>query len=52
MERCAWNIVHVQLITSDAQSASADAVQAEFAKAGISAEVSQKVLKQYKTYLN
>ena len=31
---------------------SADAVQAEFAKAGISVEVTQKVLKQYKHYLN
>ncbi len=44
-----------KLITSAAKSASAgtaDAVQAEFAKAGMSAEVTQKVLKQYKTYLN
>ncbi len=50
-----WNIVHCQLITSDAKSASAgkaDAVQAEFAKAGICAEVTQKILKQYKSYLN
>ena len=44
-----------QLITSDAKSASAgkgDAVQAAFAKAGISAEVTRKILKQYKYYLN
>ncbi len=44
-----------RLRTSAAKSASAgkaDAVQAEFAKAGISAEVTQKVLKQYKPYLN
>jgi len=50
-----WNVVRCKLSTSDAKSApagKADAVQAEFAKAGISAEVSQKVLKQYKTYLN
>ena len=49
-----WNTVRRQLIASDAKSASAGkaaAVQAEFAKAGISAEVTQKVLKQYKTYL-
>ena len=42
------------LLTSTAKSASAgraDAVQAEFAEAGISAEVTQKVLKQYKPYL-
>ncbi len=44
-----------QLSTSDAKPASAsnvDAVQAEFAKAGISGEIIEKVLKQYKTYLN
>ncbi len=44
-----------KLTTSATTSASAgktDAVQAEFAKAGISAEVTQKVLKQYKAYLN
>ncbi len=44
-----------QLITSDAKSASAGkaaAVQAEFAKAGISAKVTQNILKQYKSYLN
>ena len=44
-----------KIITSAAKSASAgraDAVWAEFAKAGISAEVTQKVLKQYKTYLS
>ncbi len=44
-----------QLNTSDAKSASAgngDAVQAEFAKEGVSAEVTQKILKQYKYYLN
>ena len=43
-----------KLITSAAKSASAgtaDAVQAEFAKAGISAVVTQKVLKRYKPYL-
>ncbi len=43
-----------QLIRTDAKSASADkaaAVQAEFAKAGVSAEVTQKVLKQYTPYL-
>ena len=43
-----WNSVCCKLITSDAKSASAGkaaAVQAEFAKAGISAEVTQKVLK-------
>ena len=41
--------------TSAAKSASADkavAVQAEFAKAGISAEATQAILDQYKTYLN
>ena len=50
-----WNTVGRQLITADATSASAgkaDAVQAEFAKAGIPAEVTQKVSKQYKHYLN
>ena len=44
-----------QLITSDTKSASAGkaaAVQAEFAKAGISAEATQNILKQYNTYLN
>jgi len=49
------HIVQSQLITSDAKSASsgkADAVQAEFAKAGIPTEVTQKILKQYKSYLN
>ncbi|DBA88577.1 TPA: hypothetical protein ACH3X2_005044 [Trebouxia sp. C0005] len=43
-----------KLLTSATKSAptgKADAVQAEFAKAGISAEVTQKVLKQYKPYL-
>ena len=47
--------VRRKLITSATKSASAgtaDAVQAEFAKAGISAEVIQKVLEQYKHYLN
>ncbi len=46
--------VRRKLITSATKSTSAgraDAVQAEFAKAGISAEVTQKVLKQYKPYL-
>ena len=50
-----WKTVRRQLIISAAKSASsgkADAVQAEFAKVGIPAEVTQKVLKQYKTYLN
>ena len=50
-----WNTVRRWLSTSDAKSAPAGkaaAVQAEFAKAGISAEVTQKVLKQYKHYLN
>ncbi len=50
-----WNTMSQLFITSDARSASAgkgDAVQAEFAKAGIPAEVTQKVLKQYKHYLN
>ncbi len=44
-----------QLIISAAKSISAghaNAVQAEFAKAGISAEVTQKLLKRYKPYLN
>ena len=44
-----------QLGTSDAKSASAgkaDAVQAEFAKAGISAGVIQRILKQHKPYVN
>ena len=44
-----------QPITSAAKSVSAghaNAVQAEFAKAGISAEVTQKLLKQYKPYLS
>ncbi|DBB18381.1 TPA: hypothetical protein ACH3X3_000032 [Trebouxia sp. C0006] len=50
-----WSTVGRQLSTSDAKSASAGkaaAVQAEFAKAGISAQATQKILKQYKTYLN
>ena len=50
-----WNTVGHQLITSDAKSApagKADAVQAEFAKAGISAEVTHIILKLYKPYLN
>ncbi len=50
-----WSTMQRQLITSDAESASAskaDAVQADFVKAGISAEITQKVLKQYKHYLN
>jgi len=54
-EQQSWNTVGCQLITSDAKSAStgkADAVQAEFAKAGVSAELTQKILKQYKPYLN
>ncbi|DBA68939.1 TPA: hypothetical protein ACH3X2_013254 [Trebouxia sp. C0005] len=38
--------------TKSALAGKADAVQAEFAKAGISAEVTQKVLKQYKPYLD
>jgi len=44
-----------RLSTSAAKSASADkadAVQAKFAKACISAELTQKILKQYKPYLN
>ncbi len=44
-----------QLITSDARSDSAGkakAVQAEFAKAGISAAATKRVLSQYRTYLN
>ena len=47
--------VRRKLPTSAARSASADiadAVQAEFAKAGISAELTQKILKQYKPYLS
>ncbi len=47
--------VHRKLITSATKAASAgraDAVQAEFTKAGISAEVTLKVLRQYKPYLN
>ena len=50
-----WKTVCRQLITSAAKSVSAghaNAVQAEFAKAGILAEVTQKILKQYKPYLN
>jgi len=50
-----WNTMRRRLSTSAAKSASAgkaDAVQAEFAKAGISAEITQKILKQYKPYLN
>ena len=50
-----WNTVGRQLISSNAKSASAGkaaAVQAEFVKAGISAELTQKILKQYKPYLN
>ncbi len=50
-----WNSMRCQLITSDAKSTSAGksaAVQAEFAKAGVPAEVTQKILKQYKYYLN
>ncbi len=44
-----------KLITSATKSASAgtaDAVQAEFARAGIPTKVTQKLLKQYKYYLN
>ncbi len=44
-----------QLIISAAESISAghaSAVQAEFAKAGISAEVTQQLLKRYEPYLN
>ena len=47
-------MVRRKVITSATKSASAgtaDAVQAEFAKAGISAVVTQKVLKRYKPYL-
>ncbi|DBB18385.1 TPA: hypothetical protein ACH3X3_000036 [Trebouxia sp. C0006] len=47
-------MVRHKVITSATKSASAgtaDAVQAEFAKAGISAVVTQKVLKRYKPYL-
>jgi len=43
-----WNTVGRQLIRSDAKSASAGkaaAVLAEFAKAGVSAELTQKILK-------
>ena len=50
-----WNTVGRQLIRSDAKLApagKADAVQAEFAKAGIPAEVTQKVLERYKHYWN
>ncbi len=50
-----WKRVRRQLITSAAKSicvGHANAVQAEFAKAGIPAEVTQKILKQYKPYLN
>ncbi|DBA88318.1 TPA: hypothetical protein ACH3X2_004823 [Trebouxia sp. C0005] len=50
-----WNIMRRQLITSDAKSApagQANAVQAEFSKPGMSTEVTQKVLRQYKTYLS
>ncbi|KAA6418835.1 MAG: hypothetical protein FRX49_11192 [Trebouxia sp. A1-2] len=46
--------VRRKLLTSATKLAPAgkpDAVQAEFAKAGISAEVTQKVLKRYKYYL-
>jgi len=49
------NTVGHWLSTSDDKSASAGkaaAVQAEFAKAGISAELTEKILKQYKYYLN
>ncbi len=44
-----------QLLKTDAKSApagKADAVSAEFAKAGVSAELTQIILKQYKPYLN
>ena len=54
-EQQPWNTVCRRLSTSDAKSASAGkaaAVQAEFAKAGISAEATLNILKQYKTYLN
>jgi len=45
--------VRRQLITSAAKSVGhANAVQAEFAEAGISAEVTQNILKQHKYYLN
>ena len=50
-----WNIVHCQLITSDAESGSAGkaaAVQAEFAKAGIPTRVTKRVLKLHRHYLN
>ena len=39
-------------VTKSASAGGPDAVWVEFAKAGISAEVTQKVLKQYKTYLS
>ncbi len=38
--------------TKSASAGTADAVQAEFAKTGISAKVTQKVLKQYQPYLS
>ncbi len=50
-----WQTVRRQLITLAAKSISAghaNTVQAEFAKAGIPAEVTQKILQQYKSYLN
>ena len=50
-----WSTVCRQLVTVRTKSASAgkvDAVQAEFAKAGISAEVAQNILKKYKAFLN
>ncbi len=50
-----WNTMRRQLSTSAAKSASADkavAVQAEFAKASTSAEATQEILYQHKTYLN
>ncbi len=40
------------LASKSASAGKADAVPAEFAKAGISAEATKKVLSQYKTYLN
>ncbi len=49
-----WQTVRRQLITLAAKSISvghANTVQAEFVKAGVSAKVTQKVLKQYKPYL-
>ncbi|KAA6417455.1 MAG: hypothetical protein FRX49_12588 [Trebouxia sp. A1-2] len=51
----AWDHVGRQLITSDTNSASAgkaDAVQAEFAKAGIPTDLTKKLLNRYKPYLN